>query len=76
MRYSAEMQTMQQKLSQKLGEKVQVTDQELQDTYEKQKFQFVQPAELYCEYLEEGVFAGQARSAAMKKRPSIGFIHG
>jgi len=46
MRYSAEMQVMQQKLSQKLGEKVQVTDQELQDTYEKQKFQFVQPAEV------------------------------
>jgi foldase protein PrsA len=46
MRYSAEMQLMQQKLSQKLGEKVQVTDQELQDTYEKQKFQFVQPAEI------------------------------
>jgi foldase protein PrsA len=46
MHYSAEMQTLQQKLSQKLGEKVQVTDQELQDTYEKQKFQFVQPAEM------------------------------
>jgi parvulin-like peptidyl-prolyl isomerase len=45
MHYSAEMQLMQQRLSQKIGEKVQVTDQELQDTYEKQKFQFVQPAQ-------------------------------
>lgn len=46
MRYSAEMQLMQQKLVQKIGEKVEVTDQELQETYEKQKFQFTEPAQI------------------------------
>ena len=45
-RYSAELRAIQQKLTEKLGEKVQVTDKELQDLYEKQKFQFVQPAEV------------------------------
>jgi len=46
MRYTAEMRTIQQKLQEKLGEKTQVTDKELQDIYDKQKFQFVQPAEV------------------------------
>jgi foldase protein PrsA len=46
MRHSGELQVVQQKLSQKIGEKAQVTDKELQDIYERQKFQFVQPAEV------------------------------
>lgn len=46
MRYNAEMRTIQQKLQAKLGAKIQVTDKELQDIYDKQKFQFVQPAEV------------------------------
>jgi foldase protein PrsA len=46
MRYSAEMQLLQEKLGEKVGEKVQVTDKELQDLYDKQKAQFVQPAEV------------------------------
>jgi foldase protein PrsA len=46
MRYTAEMRTIQQKLAEKLGEKVQVTDKELQDIYDKQKGQFVQQAEV------------------------------
>src|SRR5437016_7803030 len=45
-RYSAELRAIQQKLAKKLGEKVQVSDKELQDLYEKSKFQFVQPAEV------------------------------
>lgn len=45
-RYSAEMQLLQEKLSDKVGEKVQVSDKELQDLYDKQKAQFVQPAEV------------------------------
>src|SRR5207247_11100243 len=36
MHYSAEMQTIQQKLAAKLGEKIKIPDQELQDSYEKQ----------------------------------------
>jgi foldase protein PrsA len=46
MRYTAEMRTIQQKLADKLGEKIQVTDKELQDIYDKQKGQFVQQAEV------------------------------
>jgi parvulin-like peptidyl-prolyl isomerase len=46
MRHAAELQLIQQKLAKKLGEKVEVSDKELQDLYEKQKFQFVQPAEV------------------------------
>jgi parvulin-like peptidyl-prolyl isomerase len=46
MRYTGEMRTLQQKLADKLGEKIQVTDKELQDIYDKQKGQFVQPAEV------------------------------
>jgi foldase protein PrsA len=46
MRYSAEMQLLQEKLGEKIGEKVQVSDKELQDLYDKQKAQFVQPAEV------------------------------
>lgn len=46
MRYSAEMQTVQQKLMQKIGEKLEVPDQELRATYEKQKFQFNEPAQI------------------------------
>lgn len=51
MRYSAEMQLLQQKLMQKLGSTVQVSDKELQDLYEKQKFQFVQPAEIKISHI-------------------------
>jgi parvulin-like peptidyl-prolyl isomerase len=50
-RSAAEMQTLQQKLSQKLGEQVQISDKELQDTYEKQKFQFFQPAEIKISHI-------------------------
>jgi parvulin-like peptidyl-prolyl isomerase len=46
MRYSAEMQAIQQKLMQKIGEKLEVADKELLDTYEKQKFQFTEPAQV------------------------------
>jgi foldase protein PrsA len=46
MRYRAEMETLQQKLATKLGETIKIPDKELQDTYEKQKFQYVQPAEV------------------------------
>jgi len=46
MHHAAELQLMQQKLAKKLGDKVQVSDKELQDLYEKSKFQFVQPAEV------------------------------
>jgi len=46
MRGAAETQLIQQSLAKKLGESVQVTDKELQDLYEKQKFQFVQPPEV------------------------------
>jgi foldase protein PrsA len=46
MRYTAEMRTLQQKLADKLGQKIQITDKELQDIYDKQKGQFVQPAEV------------------------------
>jgi foldase protein PrsA len=46
MRYSAEMQLIQEKLSEKLGEKIQVTDKELQDLYDQRKASFTQPAEV------------------------------
>src|SRR5207249_9512822 len=46
MRYRAEMESLQQKLSARLGESIKIPDKELQDAYEKQKFQFTQPAEV------------------------------
>jgi parvulin-like peptidyl-prolyl isomerase len=46
LRHVAELQLLQEKLTKKLGEKVQVTDKEVQDLYEKSKFQFMQPAEV------------------------------
>jgi len=67
MRYSAEMQSLSQKLSAKLGEKVKVTDQELQDAYEKQKFQYVQPAEVKIAHIMLN-FTGQDEAAKEKTK--------